>query len=390
MDTNLTIFRAEVRQFLASELSEELRRRTREATFSTREDIQHWARILHARGWSVPGWPVEHGGTGWSPIQEELCYIEQALADAPEISPFGIFMIGPVLIEFGSAWQKDRYLPGIRDSSELWCQGFSEPNSGSDLASLQTRAERAGDHYVVNGQKIWTSTAHFADYMFCLVRTERTATKQRGISMVLVDMHAPGVSVQPIVTIDGAHYLNQVFFDDVRVEIRNLVGEEGEGWRYAKFLLERERVSSAFLPKIKSDMARLRKLFGHLYQGEREEAHVLSLDRKIARLECQAMAHEMAVYRILTNQSGFDGLSAAAMVKITGANLHKAIAQLIVEMLGPEGLLSRVDVLADESWREEISSIGSAEEYCMSRAYSVFGGTNEIQHEIIAKNGLRL
>lgn len=387
---NLIEFRTQVREFLRSSLSPEMRKRASESTFAGREDIQEWTRILHKQGWSVPGWAPEYGGTGWSPIEEEIFYVEQALADAPEISPFGTFMIGPVLIAFGSSWQKQRYLPTIRDGSELWCQGFSEPNSGSDLASLQTRAELSDSSYLVNGQKIWTSTGHFADLMFCLVRTSRESTKQRGISMILIDMHAPGVSVKPIITIDGAHYLNQVFFDNVKVAPENLVGEEGQGWRYAKFLLERERVSSAFLPRLKRDMLKLRMSYDELYGKRPDDVRAIVLDQKIASLECQLMAHEMTVYRILTNNAGFDGLSAAAMIKIVGANLHKAISQLIVELLGPESLPKMNALLSNGSLRNNYSFIGVAEEYCIGRAFSIFGGTNEIQHNIIAKNGLKL
>lgn len=389
-NSNLIEFRARMREFMKTSVTKEMRMHASESTFSSREDIQAWARILHKQGWSVPGWPKEYGGTGWTPIEEEIFYIEQAIADAPEMSPFGTFMIGPVLIEFGSPWQKQRYLPTIRDGSELWCQGFSEPNSGSDLASLQTRAELRDGNYIINGQKIWTSTGHFADLMFCLVRTSREGAKQRGISMVLIDMHATGVSVKPIITLDGAHYLNQVFFDNVKVAPENLVGEEGQGWHYAKFLLERERVSSAFLPRLKRDVAGLRTLFAEVCQQRQAESQTAIFDQKIAALECQLMAHEMTVYRILTENAGFDGLSAAAMIKIVGANLHKAISQLMVELLGPEALTSMKDILADPALRKNYPFAGIAEEYCIGRAFSIFGGTNEIQHNIIAKNGLKL
>lgn len=389
-NSDLTEFRARMRQFMEINVSDEMRLHASESTFSSRKDIQDWTRILHKKGWSVPGWPKEYGGTGWTPIEEEIFYIEQAIADAPEMSPFGTFMIGPVLIEFGSSWQKQRYLPAIRDGSELWCQGFSEPNSGSDLASLQTRADLEGGKYLINGQKIWTSTGHFADLMFCLVRTSREGAKQRGISMVLIDMHARGVSVKPIVTIDGAHYLNQVFFDNVEVAPENLVGDEGQGWSYAKFLLERERVSSAFLPRLKRDMVKLRALHNELYSNRTADLRGIITGQKISSLECQLMSHEMTVYRILTGNSTFDGLTAAAMIKIVGANLHKEISQLIVELLGPEALPTLNTLLIDAALRRSYSFVGAGEEYCIGRAFSIFGGTNEIQHNIIAKNGLKL
>ena len=238
-------FRDEVRGFFRTALPEPIRRKLVDGHHPSKEDIVTWQRILNARGWAVPHWPVEYGGTGWSPVQQYIFLDEMQQAPAPQPLPFGVNMVGPVIFTFGTDAQKSRFLPRIANLDDWWCQGFSEPGAGSDLASLKTTAKRDGDHYVVNGQKTWTTLAQHADWIFCLVRTDPAAKKQEGISFLLIDMKTPGVTVRPIQTIDGGHEVNEVFFDDVRVPVENLVGEENKGWDYAKFLLGNERIGIA-------------------------------------------------------------------------------------------------------------------------------------------------
>ena len=245
-------FRAEVRAFIRDNLPAEIRERMRLGYSARKQDIVAWQRILNKKGWAAASWPKEWGGPGWSAIQRMIFLEENQMAPAPELSGFNITMIGPVLIQFGTEEQKKRFLPRAANLDDWWCQGFSEPGAGSDLASLKTAAKRDGDHYVVNGQKIWTSTAHHADWCFVLVRTNPNAAKrQEGISFLLVDMKTPGITVRPIISIDGAHHLNEVFFDDVRVPVENRVYEENRGWDVAKFLLGNERTGIARLGKSK-------------------------------------------------------------------------------------------------------------------------------------------
>ncbi len=238
-------FRDEVRTFFREALPPSIRENIVAGHHTSKEELVTWTRILHDKGWAVPHWPVEHGGTGWSPIKQYIYLEEMSQTPAPAPLAFGVNMVGPVIYTFGNEAQKSRFLPRIASLEDWWCQGFSEPGSGSDLASLKTRAVRDGDEYVVNGQKTWTTLAQYADWIFCLVRTDPDARKQSGISFLLIDMKSPGITVRPIQTIDGGVEVNEVFFDDVRVPIENLVGEENKGWNYAKFLLGNERVNIA-------------------------------------------------------------------------------------------------------------------------------------------------
>lgn len=386
----IQIFREEVRAFVAQHLPPEMKERARQGFHPSREDMQQWTAILHSRGWSAPHWPKEYGGTGWSALKRMIFDIELADADAPGTSPFGLHLIGPVIYTFGTEQQKARYLPGILDGSEFWCQGYSEPNAGSDLASLRTRAERCGDHYIVNGQKIWTSEAHFADMIFCLVRTDDSGSKQGGISMLLIDMKSPGVAVKPIITQDESHYVNEVFLDEVRVPVENLIGEENRGWKYAKFLLENERTASAYLPQSKRDLKRLRSIVTSLEEGGRSLADDPALDAEIARTEIDLAAHEMMIYRLLSGSSDLDGNALASMVKIQGAELRKRISSLWIEALGPHALPVFGPKAAMEHGFGIDAAPGVMSQYLIRRAVSIYGGTNEIQHGIIAKRGLHL
>lgn len=253
-------FRQEVRAFIKDHLPERIRQKLIEGRSASKDDIVEWTRILHKKGWSTPRWPVELGGTGWSAIKQYIFLEEGLAAPAPELLPFGVSMVGPVIYTFGNAAQKARYLPPIANLDEWWCQGFSEPGAGSDLAAVATRAVRQGDHYVVNGQKTWTTYAQHADWIFCLCRTDTGAKKQEGISFLLIDMKSPGIAVRPIQTIDGGHEINEVFFDEVKVPVDNRVGEENKGWDYAKFLLSNERVGIARVGTSKARLRRLREL----------------------------------------------------------------------------------------------------------------------------------
>src|SRR5690242_10440134 len=253
-------FRDELREFLAANLPQDIRERMRLGHAPSKEDVVTWQRILNRRGWAAYSWPKEYGGPGWTPVQRMIFLEENQLAPAPEVSSFNITMLGPVLIQFGTEEQKQRFLPRAANIDDWWCQGFSEPGAGSDLASLKTSAKREGDHYIVNGQKTWTTLAQYADWIFCLVRTDPAAKKQSGISFLLIDMKTPGITVRPIVTIDGGREVNEVFFDDVKVPVENRVGQENKGWDYAKFLLGNERTGIARVGMSKERIRRLREL----------------------------------------------------------------------------------------------------------------------------------
>lgn len=383
-------FREEIREFVAEKLPDDIKERTRQGFHPTKEDMRQWAAILHERGWSAPGWPKEYGGTDWSPLKRMVFEIEMANAEAPGLSPFGLHLIGPVLYTFGNEEQKAQYLPAIRDGSQFWCQGYSEPNSGSDLASLRTTAISNGEHYVVNGQKIWTSEAQYADMMFCLVRTDSSGSNQGGISMLLIDMHSPGVTVRPIITQDMSHYVNEVFLEDVKVPVENLVGEENHGWQYSKFLLANERTASAYLPQSKRDLRRLRELLVQLREGDRYLTQDTALDMEVARTEIDLAAHEMMVYRIIEGAYRIDPNAAASMIKARGAELQQRISSLWVEVLGPHALpLFEAGTHESCGYGLDLSP-GAMSQYLIRRAVSIYGGTNEIQYNIIAKRGLNL
>ncbi len=260
-------FRTEVSSFIAENLPAHLASKVELGHRLTRDDFVEWHKILFAKGWIAPGWPVEHGGTGWSPMQRHIFDEELGLAPTPQVMPFGLSMVGPVIMAFGNDAQQAKYLPRILSCEDWWCQGYSEPGSGSDLASLKTRAERDGDHYVVNGSKTWTTYAQYADMMFCLVRTSSEGKRQEGITFLLMDMNSDGISVRPIRTMDGGEEINEVFFEDVRVPVQNLVGEEGKGWTYAKFLLSYERTGMAGIGRSRRQLTRVREIAGREHIG---------------------------------------------------------------------------------------------------------------------------
>jgi len=390
-------FRAEVRAFLAAELPPQISSKVRKSQRLSKDDYQRWHRIMHARGWSTPHWPEAFGGTGWTPVQHHIFEEETWAAGAPRIIPFGVRLVGPVVIRFGSDWQKERFLKPMQAGDEFWCQGFSEPGSGSDLASLKTRAVRDGDDYVVNGQKTWTTLGHFADWIFCLVRTDTGVKQQEGISMLLIDLASPGVEMRPIITLDGEHHVNEVFFDDVRVPAENLVGEENRGWDYAKFLLVNERVSIAGAGQCRADFELLKEIAFIEQKGGRPLIEDPLYQAKLARFEIELMALEQTNLRMLSagdGEGGKDGVGAlSSLLKIKGSELQQKVMELTMEAVGPYGAPWIPDARS-ASWNGEpvgpdYAHVGTAG-FLDRRKTTIYGGSNEIQKNIVAKRVLGL
>ena len=386
-------FRDEVRAFLGEHLGDELTRGQRlTTTVLTEPEVSaRWHRALYQRGWAAPSWPPEHGGPGWSPVQHFLFEWECERAGAPKVSIIGLRMVGPVLIAFGTPEQQRRYLPGILSGDDYWCQGYSEPGAGSDLAALQTRAAREGDDYVVNGTKIWTTHAHLANRMFALVRTGgEGGRKQDGISFLLIDMDTPGITVQPIRTIGGEHEVNQVFFDDVRVPQANRVGEEGKGWSYGKVLLEFERGGGAVAARLRAALTRVRAVMEPTApDGRSPMDDDPSLRSRVARLEIDLDALAMTELRLMAaRQQGHAPGPMSSLLKLRSSELQQAIGRLGVDAVGhdvlpwePRRPLYGIDPPAfiDEA------AMPIASLYLNARAYSIFGGSIEVQHDILAK-----
>ncbi|TFW30995.1 acyl-CoA dehydrogenase family protein [Massilia horti] len=380
-------FRDQVRAFLDASLPADLRHKVRSHLRLSKEDWVRWHKILAAQGWVAPGWPVEYGGPGWTQIQRHIFEEECALAGAPQIMPFGVNMVAPVIMAFGTQAQKDHYLPRILSSEHWWCQGYSEPGSGSDLASLKTSAVREGEYYIVNGQKTWTTLAQYADMIFCLVRTDPTVRKQEGISFLLIDMHAPGVTVRPIIMLDEEHEVNEVFFDNVRVPVANLVGQENKGWTYAKYLLGHERTGIAAVGRSKRELAFLKRLAG----SEKKNGKPLLKDplfaAKVAALEIELMALEVTVLRALTRADKAPGPE-ASVLKVRGTEIQQMLTELMLEAAGPLALPFDPAYLEGEI-EHSVSGIDEATPlapyYFNFRKTSIYGGTNEIQRNIIAQ-----
>ena len=380
-------FRDQVRAFLASHLPPELQNKVRKHLRLSKDDYVRWHRILAAKGWAAPGWPVEFGGAGWSAIQRHLFEEECARAGAPQVLPFGVNMVAPVIMAFGTQQQKDYYLPRILFCEDWWCQGYSEPGAGSDLAALKTSAVRDGDHYVVNGQKTWTTLAQHADMIFCLVRTDSGVRKQEGISFLLMDMHAPGVTVRPIAMLDEEHEVNEVFFDNVRVPVANLVGQENRGWTYAKYLLGHERTGIAAVGRSKRELAFVKRLA----LRERKRGRPLLDDplfaAKVAALEIELMALEMTVLRVLARADAAPGPE-ASMLKIKGTEIQQALTELMVEAAGPMALPfdpAYLDGERGHSIAGDDEAAGLAPYYFNYRKTSIYGGSNEIQRNIVSQ-----
>jgi len=388
-------FRLEVREFIAANYPADIRERMKAGAAPNKRDYVTWQQILHRQGWIAPRWPVEHGGTGWSPVQSYIFEEELTAATTPRVMPFGLTMLGPVLLAFGSDEQKRQYLPAILDSSTWWCQGYSEPDAGSDLANLKTQAVLEGDHYRVTGSKIWTTYAHYADKMFCLVRTSSEDRKQRGISFLLLDMDDPGVEVVPIITNNGLHVVNQVFLKDVRVPRENLVGEEGAGWTIAKYLLGHERTTIAGVAASKQQMRRLKAIAMQELDGGLPLWYSSRFRDRAAEVEIDLLALEQTNLRVLCDENAGRGPGPeASLLKVRGTEIQQQITELLAEAVGYYGLPYDKEVLL-QGWGEQ-QPVGP--DYAASlmphyfdwRKSSIYGGSNEIQKNIIAKAVLGL
>ncbi len=382
-------FRQEVRAFLKEKLPADLARKVKESKITTRDDMMRWHRILFEKGWIAPAWPKQCGGAEWSIIQRHIYDEEAAEAGTPAVAPFGLVMCGPVVMKYGNQKQKDFFLPRILSGEIVFCQGYSEPSSGSDLASLKTKAEHDGDNYKVNGQKTWTSMARWADWIFCLVRTDPAAKKQEGISFLLIDMKTPGIRVRPIVTMDGGAEVNETFFDDVIVPQANRIGDENKGWTYAKFLLGNERTSIGQVGGSKRELKKLKEIAKaeHMDQSKR-------FRDEVALLEIELMALEQSNLRMIASLSGGkDPGAEASILKIRGSEIQQRITELTFEALGPTALPFQREAM-EEGWNGEV--IGPdyapsvAPKYFNFRKTSIYGGSNEIQHNILAKAVLGL
>jgi len=385
-----TAFRDEVRAFMKEKLPATIRNKLIEGRRLGKDDLIDWQRILNAKGWAVPHWPKEWGGTGWGPVEIYLFRDEMQQAPAPEPLPFGVNMLGPVLIAFGNEAQKKRFLPRIANLDDWWCQGFSEPGSGSDLASLKTSAKRVDGHYVVNGQKTWTTLAQYADWIFCLVRTDPAVKKQEGISFLMIDMKTPGITVRPIQTIDGGSEVNEVFFDDVKVPAENLVGQENKGWDYAKFLLGNERTGIARVGASKARIRRLKELAALEQAGGKPLMADERFRAKIIAVEVELKALEMTELRVVAARTKSNKPDpASSILKIKGSEIQQSITELLLEVVGPYALPDQTPHDESERWNEP--PIGPdwagplAPQYFNTRKTTIYGGSNEIQKNIIAK-----
>ena len=375
-------FRQEVKDYLENKYPKHVKEKQNNGEQLTKQDMIDYHKSLYEQGWAGYNWPVEYGGTGWSPTQIYIFQEELGYANTPTILPFGLNMVGPVIYTFGNEEQKKRFLPDILEFNTWWCQGYSEPGSGSDLASLKTKAVRDGDHYIVNGSKTWTTLAQNADWIFCLVRTETTQKKQEGISFLLIDMKTEGIEVKPIITIDGDHEVNSVFFTDVKVPAENLIGEEGKGWTYAKFLLAHERFGIAGVPNQKYSLKLLKERTKDFADDD--------LKKKIADYEIELSALEFTELRTLAAlaNGGHPGAE-SSIIKIKGTELQQRLTEMYVEAAGqyilpyegPEGFNSNNTPSSNVS---DFSS-QAVSRYLNFRKTSIYGGSNEIQKNIIAK-----
>ncbi|MEM8563675.1 MAG: acyl-CoA dehydrogenase family protein [Pseudomonadota bacterium] len=394
MDTSFTpddlAFRDEVRAFFAKEYTEDLRARVASTDPKVfKAALVEWQKCLHKQGWVASNWPKEIGGTGWNPTQQFIFDSERGAAGIPDVVPFGLKMVGPVIYTFGNDEQKKRFLPPILASDEWWCQGYSEPGSGSDLASLKTKAVRDGDDYIVNGAKIWTTYAQHADWIFCLVRTSNEGKKQQGISFLLIDMTSPGIKVNPIISIDGHHSLNEVEFNDVRVPVVNRIGDENNGWTYAKALLAHERTSIAEVADSKRKLAQIKEHASKELGGGRSLMSDPGFQSRVSDVEIELMALEFTELRVLAAvASGGAPGAESSLLKIKGTELQQAVQSLLMDVAAYyQGVLPS-DLSAEELGHSFGSDARKA--YMYGRASTIYGGSNEVQKNIIAKAVLGL
>ncbi len=384
-----TKFREEVHHWLKINLPEDIRQKVIGYHELTKEDYQCWHKILAAKGWSVPHWPVEWGGTGWDMTQRYIYDEEFALAGAPRLPPFGPAMCAPVLLKFGTAVQKEQFLPRIRAGDDFWVQGYSEPGAGSDLAAVKTRAERVGDHYVINGQKIWTTLGQYGDWIFCLVRTDSQAEKrQEGISFILMDMKTPGITVRPLILMDGGHEVNEIFFDNVKVPVQNLVFEENKGWTVAKYLLGHERMGSGSVGASRRELATLRALAKREHKNGKPLIEDARFKDKISRVEIELAALEITSMRFLDQmrRTGQAPGADVSMLKIRGTEVQQMITELAMQAAGPNA--QPFKAVAHGSI--DLFTSRLAPRYFNYRKASIYAGSNEIQRNIIAKMTLGL
>jgi alkylation response protein AidB-like acyl-CoA dehydrogenase len=382
-------FRAEVQRFLAEEVPARLTGKVHAGQRLTKADLEEWHALLNARGWLANHWPKEYGGPGWNAVQKFIFEHDCALAYAPRTVPFGVNMLGPVLIKYGNEAQKRYWLPRILSGADWWCQGYSEPGAGSDLASVKTTAVRQGDHYVVNGQKTWTTLGQHANMMFALVRTDREAKPQEGISFLLVDMNSPGVEVRPIITLDGEHEVNEVFLTDVKVPVENLVGAENKGWTCAKYLLTYERTNIAGVGFSVAALERLKVVAARVRKNGRPLAQDPLFAARMAKVEIDLENMKTTNLRVIAAVAG-GGVPGAesSMLKIRGTEIRQELNSLIRRAMGPYAQ-PFIDEALDEGYAGE--PVGPAEasfaaiQYFNNRKLSIFGGSNEIQKNIISK-----
>jgi len=377
-------FRADIRAWVAENLPRDVSHKVHNALHLTREDMQGWARILGRKGWLGHAWPKEFGGPGWNSVQRHLFEEECARAGAPRVAPFGPVMVAPVIMAFGNPEQQKRFLPGIASGDVWWSQGYSEPGSGSDLASLKTRAERHGDRYIVNGQKTWTTLGQYGDWIFCLVRTSNEGKPQTGISFLLIDMRSKGVTVRPITLLDGSVEVNEVFFDNVEVPAENLIGEENKGWTYAKHLLSHERTNIADVNRTKRELERLKRIAKA--EGVYDD---IRFRDEIARLEVDVVSLEMLVLRVLAAEtSGKQSLDIAGLLKIRGSEIQQRYAELMMLAAGPYAI-PWIREAMEAGWQGD--AVGAlhcaplAGTYLNMRKTTIYGGSNEVQRNIVSQ-----
>lgn len=390
-------FQSEVRDWIAENYTEDLREKQRltKNGYLDKDSMVTWQKRLAAKGWAAPNWPVEHGGPGFTSTQKYIFSMEMSLANTPTLSPMGFSMVAPVIMAFGSEEQKQQHLPSIYNSDIWWCQGYSEPGSGSDLASLSMKAEKDGDHYVLNGSKIWTTHAQRADWMFCLVRTSVEERPQKGISFVLLEMDTPGITVRPLRTLDnppeGEQEVNEVFFENVRVPIANRIGEEGKGWTYAKYLLQFER-GNAYSPGLRAMMKKVRKIASLQETGGGTLLSDPDFSRKIASTEIAIEALDFTEMRIFSTLSAGEAVGPeSSMLKCTGSELQQQISELALEATGYQGMPAIQDtwahIMPGSNAEPPVPDhfITAVPSYFNYRKTSIYAGSNEIQRNIMSK-----
>ena len=379
------VFRDEVREFFTTEYDANQAQKGE----SYKAAIVAWQKKLHAKGWIAPGWPVEYGGTDWTATQKFIFETERGLAGVPDVVPFGLKMVAPVIYTFGNEEQKARFLPRILESEDWWFQGYSEPGAGSDLAALSTTADYAGDHYVVNGRKIWTSFAQFADWIFCLVRTSKGMRKQEGISFLLIDMKTPGITVKPIVSIDGKHTLNEVLFEDVAVPTENLIGEQDKGWTYAKALLAHERTGMAEVADSTRMLEALKRRASEEVNGGKAMIDDPIFQARLSSIEMELMALEYTELRVFASMAagGMPGPE-SSLLKIKGTEITQAIQELQLQLAASYGGALPDDLDAQQLGHD--FAFEARSKYMYGRAATIYGGSNEVQRNVIAKAVLGL